>query len=458
MCNKKNTAKKLLKLLLCVLLCCSVVSGCGKKEPLQVWVSVHTTAGQGDQFAHLALYYLKLQDKSIEAEITVFQEELKEGQESAGFALTQTLLSSLMAGEGPDVILFTDVDFGDVQKLAESGAFLDLSGYLEQSEAISEADFVPGVFGSCKTDDAFFYVPLGYTVLSSVTSEEILTARGWNAPEDIGDLLEQIEAFSAEERDGTAFFNAFYESYDVVRDYPLRWMVEYSGIRLIDYDTGTVLPDEEALGRILRAYQPIWQVQREAEFLGYSMLTEGLLTQRELCFLYPFPSVALYGRCMVSGDLSTELQCLGGLDGSVTATVTAYAAINANSRSPEEAWKLIEMMLGKTMQDTILSQHNCLMELPVRLGSLDDYWLQYNMDWADSMFVDSNEGTHLSEPLDQETAARYARRCESAAVHYNSQTALDVLMEAMEPYLAGEAEYETCMEQLRNRLTLYAGE
>ena len=116
------------------------------------------------------------------------------------------------------------------------------------------------------------------------------------------------------------------------------------------------------------------------------------------------------------------------------------------------------MMLGKTMQDTILSQHNCLMELPVRMGSLNAYWPQYNRDCADSLYVDSNEGTHLSEPLDQETAARYARRCESATVHYNSQMALDLLMEAMEPYLAGEAEYETCMEQLRNRLTLYAGE
>ena len=445
-------------ILFCGFLLLSLLPGCGEKQPLSVWVSVATIVdGRAEAFANKAVYHLKKLDESFEAEITVFQEELQEGQEAAGYAETQTLLSSLLAGEGPDVIIFTDYDFGDVRKLAESGVFLDLSHYLAESDTISEGDFVPGVFTSCKVNDMYYYLPLGFNVLGAVTSREILSLYGWDTPEDIGDLLMQIDAFSAEEQSGTVFFNGFPE-YEAVRDYPLRWLVQYSGIRLIDYDTGAVLPDEEALYRIISTYQKIWLQQREAEFLDGTLLAEGLLQRRELCFLYPYLNVSLIGRSVLSGDVAPEMQCLGGLDGSVVASISAYVAINANCQSPESAWRLIEMMLGKPMQDSILTGYDTTMDIPIRLGCLNDYWPEYRDYFANTYFVDSNGGNHFPEELDSETAERYAARCESAVACYNSQTALDMMMDFMTPYLAGETEYETCLEQLRNRLTLYAGE
>ena len=98
------------------------------------------------------------------------------------------------------------------------------------------------------------------------------------------------------------------------------------------------------------------------------------------------------------------------------------------------------------------------MEIPVRMGCLENYWSAWDAFCSQNSCYDSSGQVHYYSELDEESVKRFTERCESAVVHYNSQTALDLLMETMRPYLADETEFPTCLEKLRNQLILYAGE
>ncbi len=454
-----SVMRKTTFILVCFAFVFCLFTACKAGKPLTVWVSSQTfLEGESQEIvAHLATFQLQREDEGFTADITVFQEALDESQEVEGYAMTQSLVNSLLAGEGPDVILFTDYDFGDVRKLAENGVFLDLTEFLENSEVITEADFVPGVFTSCKFKGAYWYFPLSYTVLGNNTTKKILSDRGWAAAENVSDLLEQISEFCATSESDTTFF---YPGVDTEENnLSLRWLVEYSGIQLIDYDTGKILPDEEELYRILSTYKPIWRAQLDAEGYSYGGLySEALMREDELNFLYPSLLTTIYNYSQLNQDVPMDMQCIGGLDGTITATVNTYVAINANSRSPEEAWRFVETLLGQPVQTEILERFEITMEIPVRMGCLENYWSAWDAFCSQNSCHDSSGQVHYYSELDEESVKRFTERCESAAVHYNSQTALDLLMETMRPYLADETEFPTCLEKLRNQLILYAGE
>ncbi len=123
--------------LLCVTLLCCLLPGCGAKKPLQIWVS----SSIGD-FGKYGVQVYQGEYDGAECEVTIFADESR-ATDSIG--QTQALQSQLMSGAGPDVNLFTDYDFGDIQKLGIGGCFLDVSEYLENSETVDPADFTEGI-------------------------------------------------------------------------------------------------------------------------------------------------------------------------------------------------------------------------------------------------------------------------------------------------------------------------
>ena len=69
-----------------------------------------------------------------DVEVTITRQE-DQNYETAREEYIQILKNEVMAGKGPDLILFTD-EFEDVYKTMDAGAFCDLTPYMQQ-----DADF-----------------------------------------------------------------------------------------------------------------------------------------------------------------------------------------------------------------------------------------------------------------------------------------------------------------------------
>ncbi len=448
--------KKTVCMLLCLALLLPCLSGCGDTEPLQVWCAEGT-----ENFVQQAAYMQKQIDDKFACEVTVFREDAAAGD---GFALTQDLQSQLMAGEGPDLVLFTEEDFTDVRKLTESGCFLDLSGYLENSEKIDPEEYIEGIFTDGCVGEMCHYLPLGFTAVSYLTTGMTLADNGWTEPETLTDVLQQGESI-VEGTGGYTYLMCPMTETDW--DYAFEFLFRASGLELIDYENGTVLPDEGGLKQFLEGYRHIWEVQwlngkaADAEMpdiLGY---WGEHFAERSFTYLFwNYPLITVNAGMLVPEEQGARTNVLPDLRGGTAGEVTVYAAINAGSERSDAAWALMERMLGETMQERILSDYDNseAFRVPVRKDCLQE-WIDAYWRERENAYVEDSQGMLQPYlPIEESIAAAFEARMEEAVSVYNSQTVIRMLWDTMQPYFEGSESYDSCVTELREKLTLYAGE
>ena len=445
--------KRLAAMLLCALLALSCVSGCGAKKPLQIWVS----SSIGD-FGKYGAQVHQYEHEGFQYELTIFSDE---SSASDSMGQTQTLQSQLMAGTGPDVILFTDYDFGDVQKLGTGGCFLDVSEFLENSEALDPADYAEGILYAGFTGDACYYLPLGYSVVNLTTTQWVLDEMDWEMAEDTAVLMTQAMEFGEDPR---GFRSMFSPMAGPEADTVFELLLWASGLELVDHRTGEVLPDEEGLRHFLEGYRAIldtqWRQRSPSEMVfGTGEYWGNLLLERRFAYCCLFMlGMSLDPYLQFGENQQPYLTVLGDLRGGIAGHVNGYAAINANTSDPEAAWAFVETLLGESVQSRILADKGAFMDMPVRRGLIGPWIVEYNRRDGGDRLVDLSGVSHILGVLDDETIRRYTERAESAVASYNSPPVFHLLLEKMMPYLEGTSDYETCLAELRATLELYAAE
>ena len=443
--------KRTLLLILCLALLLPCLSGCGEKGTVQVW-----TADGTQEFTNRAVYLERVLDDRFECDVTVFANE---GNAAEFMTTTEELQSQLMAGEGPDLILFTEQQFGDVSKLVESGCFMDLSGYLENSETYHPEDFVEGIMQDGYYGDSCFYVPLGYSYYDVLVPQFVLEENGWEGAKSVDDLLLQMEAFA---QNSGEYDRMFCHSAPPEGDEVFIMLIEAAGLELIDAESGEVLPDEDGLRRVTEAYKGIWESQwkncMNSSGLLYSGYWGDYTRERNFCyFLMNYTRLSAWNYMLLINELETHYTVVQDLYGTVSGEVTVYAAVNIYSRNSDQAWQLVERMLSEDMQMYILETTTFLM--PVRKGCIARWMQEFPERFEGSTVVESKEGKCYGyQAIDEELIAEYAALAESAVARNNSPTVMKMLWDAMQPYFEGTDSYENCLEELRGRLEIYAGE
>ncbi|MBQ4320780.1 MAG: carbohydrate ABC transporter substrate-binding protein [Oscillospiraceae bacterium] len=447
-----NARKKVVLMLVCVSLLLSLCAGCGgEPEVLEVWCSDGT-----QEFTHRAEFLEQQFNSSFDIDVTVFGQYYGEEGDAE---LTLELQNRLMAGDGPDLVLFQASDFRDVRKLAESGCFMDLSKFAEKR--LNADDYVEGILQDGWYGSECWYIPLGFAVQSYVTVGDVLTENGWQEPKDFDEFLAQIDAYG-ENPNGYRYFlrPLAYGGQDGL--FPS--LFSASGVMLLDYETDTVLPDEDGLRRFLESYRIIRQqtetvTEEEIARLNESQWVGEHYTRRDYCYsVMDYPLFHALNLESISVEQDRRFGVIPAFDGETAGQVTVYAAISADSQNPEDALALLERMLGKTMQQAILTDFSIAFMLPVRKDCAARWLEGWNEDMEGSYWPDSSGELHPSQPLEEALCESYEMQAESAVAVYNSPVAVEMLWESMASYFEGTADYDTCLEELRGKLTLYAKE
>lgn len=348
----------------------------------------------------------------------------------------------LMAGEGPDLLLFGIYDNDDVYKVMDSGLFAPLDELMAADEAYSSEGYVKnvldaGIFGSSQ-----YMIPLQYDVSCLISSRECL--------EEIGFDLEACGTFEGLFSQVAALYDTDYSYRVLGRSGTFDNFPDKMGVKLLDYETDEVLVDTPEMKTAMEQYKKMYEectTDPNLETNGFSD------TGRAICerTAYLAAGYGMYDTLSVCRGISeTETPVIlpvPTLDGRNSGAIVSSAAVRANSENKENAWNMIRMLLEYQAQGVGLNG----VYFPVNLEGL-----QYVEDAALRDVELYESGGEIS----QEILEDYRRLIQEPEYVYffRGITMTDFTGGEMVPYFTGAATYEECMERYIEYAKIYVSE
>ena len=341
--------KRILSLLLALLCLLMVFSGC-KSEPEPLWIVIDLQQSVSADL-NLALEDLKwwieyetgLTETDYVFECIPYASPYESTERKTAIDRIRT---EIMSGGGPDVFIvqcdsvFDSLLFQMPEKAMELGLFLPLDEYIENAEYAEWDKFTDSVMAAGRNGEGQQLVPLSYLLPAAMYRKEDVThtptAMTWDEMQECEELQD------AYVRLGAGFTSTG------VFDFPIEYLLG----DLADYSQEELLFTEEEL---------LNYADTICELSAY--YSENNLAEKPYC-----AKSCLGVRFNWTGDIGTESEptvfsanfgMLNGLsehepltlvplcsdDGGCTAVITSFAAVNRNTRHPEEAFKVLDLLL-----------------------------------------------------------------------------------------------------------------
>lgn len=316
---KKMSKKTQVFLTACVL--ASVMTGCGTgQETEKEKLTVCTGSIQADQVYDLIDAWQEL-GNGIETEVIVIPED----DETLAETRITELRTEIMSGGGPDVFLLPcNINeneenapelFPNPEKAMYSDLFLPLDDYILNATYMDPAGWNQTIMDSGKTKEGQLLLPLTYRYYAYIFSNADL-----ENPQGLPESWEE-------------FINYENPAFTDIAGTNNLFAIPYTLGRLADYQEEKLLFSEDDL-----------QKRVEEIFTRYENSTADQTSIKPLAY-------GDVGRrfCETLDAVSTEDKTafiLPNDEGGVTAYVTAYAAVNRNSKNPDQAFSLLDFLFS----------------------------------------------------------------------------------------------------------------
>jgi multiple sugar transport system substrate-binding protein len=360
-------------------------------------------------------------------------------------AYTAQLATELMAGKGPDVLFPSHMPpNADLFKMADNGVFYNLNEFVEQDKDFNLDDYIKGVIDGGVYKGKRYAVPVDYMIPGILLSVPIhMDKIGFDRSQmsDVTSFMKEIMRTLPEAQKQQAF--------RVVREYSLWWDSLYgaSGIQFINYETNTVLPDEEGLLQLLEAYKPYYSLDNKS----FQRVTYERMISGEVLFDRADFASQFFGKTsMLKGGVGYQINSLRGVDGKIHAHPTLSTAIRSGSREKQNAWNFIKVLLSPEIQNNWRG----MAFLPVHKDSLIAM-LETGRFETKSNLTDEE----MQEYIDMLMSVDYCNVLSYNFALADPSTPLGRFFdEHMIPYFEDKVSYDDAIAGLRNTLRLYLSE
>ncbi|MBQ2668325.1 MAG: hypothetical protein IJF56_06850 [Clostridia bacterium] len=353
--------KKALGILLVVLMSLSLFSGCGEKEPepLRICMDLEYVNGEEDRFLEDDLKALlvtslfqagKLKDLDVPRDFE-FENIPINGIERE--AALERIRTEIMSGKGPDIFLlacnaknsYIESLFTMPEKAMELSLFLTLDDYMESNSYFAEWDRMnSAVLKAGRTQEGQQIIPLCYTLPVAIYRKEEVT----HTPSRENTWMDMLE--SEDEALAAAAVwtdNTNYLSEGMPFMTSRAPMTEFILGAIADYEEEELLFTEEELNQRLHEICMLADRYTAGDFdLAPDHFVE-FIGQKfdEKDQILPFDV-----RNGLNKRNKYELIPLYSDDGGVTAEITVYAAINRNTRRPDDAFRVLDYLASYEAQ------------------------------------------------------------------------------------------------------------
>ncbi len=397
----------------------------------------------------LTVYTMSMTSYTLTPAVNIFKEKFPEVDVeviSYSDGEYETILKTeLASGDGPDLFFSFGNDLPDIYKTMSTEIFVDLNQFLLRDDEYNPNDYVTGVMDAVLCNGKRYMVPIEYGVPLLLTAEEILAEESLTRDDILSfdGFLQAYEQYNANHpNDGNSVFtvSGFQPA--------LRYFLLYSGIDLLDYETGTVAIEQNrtAFENIVTAVKKVYKPDEQISL----NITGGLTGRKNL-----FDNFCTTANYMLMGKISylrTEnltpvlFTCPNVGGNGAIAEIQRVAAIPKASENQLNAYRLLKILLSEEIQGGNDGGYSYL-----RLGNpVLKTALRAKIE-ADAAGMDN--------PIDEATITEYINTMtDVASGNIMPKLVYDYVIEEMTPYFEGTKSFDDCFARLVNVLELYISE
>jgi len=429
--------------------------------------------GNTSQVEKLSLHYLDY-DNYIKNAIRIFNERQKDVQID-GISYPHTALdhyrtqltTSVMAGEGPDILIYRTFFFNSISKTMATGAFADLNPLIEKDPSFDTSAYYPEIFDAGVFNGKRYYIPLFFTIPNLIASKSSLAALGITADDSgwtLGDLKNAIAQFKASNpSSGQYFFDSSMDFLSLVRS---------SGLQLVDYQNKATHFQSKDFIDLMVLYKEISPliIPREIEMnldLSPVLLKDNKVRMISLGSLSP-KKLAM-DHSVLTSLLKDDFTILSFPTAEVGAKSPArlsdVVSVNAQCRNQQAAFDFVKLLLSEDIQRTFDS-HGLPNNTPGQPINKNAYIKDME---AEKSLSDNEEGYIISNgsrtmtvkavPLTDTVVDRaIGITNHMAAPAYLDQEVENIINEGVQAFLSGKQTAEEAAKEIDEKVTLYLNE
>lgn len=363
-------------------------------------------------------------------------------------AYQERVLADTARGEGPDILNLSYFDM-DLAKAVMNGELLDLTDILAEDEDFREEDYLDGVFETGRFGGGQYAVPISIYPTYYLTVPSALDELGYrrNRIRTLSDHLEELARLTPEAEKNPEFVRMT----DNVNQFSFYLML--SGVRLLDYETGTVLPDEKTFGEFIRGYKAYfpYDYAEPGDTIWYGYGADALRKRQYYFCDYAESSNLVYDIDNMNRiSLDYELVTLPGQTGETVGYDLDLLAISADARNKLNAYLYIKMMLSENIQTDL----QILYADPIHKAAIR---ARLNFYIYGSYCPEDNPNKTLITEKEQKELYEVMTGIDRyvTSIPYRLRT---LVFQTMLPYFRDEKSYQACLTELKAGLTNYLEE
>ena len=331
---RKFTAVLITLVLICTMTSCGHSENRSSKSVLRICIDTTHSYGDEHKESYLNDFLFSLKESGGLENIVL--EVIPESGAERDTAITR-IRTELMAGGGPDVFIvdcpvntdYTEAIFPYPEKVMEAGLFLPLDEYMENYTEFTEWDKMqPVVLAAGQNEEGQQIIPLSYTFPVQTCQVTDFSLEIPKQPISWQDTLTDpalaavyapfndcIEPVYGQQADGNYGYVAVYNRY-----------LEHILGKLADFEEEELLFTEEEL---LQRINEILVLQENVEYAENSIFREQFM-----------------GTAVVNDSpIPVTIMPLYSDDGGIAVSIRNFAAVNRNTKYPEEAYRVLDVLL-----------------------------------------------------------------------------------------------------------------
>lgn len=348
----------------------------------------------------------------------------------------QELYTELMAGKGPDVLLYSISTFPDVHKVFESGVLYNIDILINKDSAFSEQDYIKGIMEGGYYNDARYFIPLSCSTAYLVAQKEQLNMANFQLSETFNfcDWADQaIKYLKNPSRDQRQTL------FDPNNHPNFHMFLMFSGVPIINYETKEICIDSHEFQAFVEFYKAIYPYTTNIDGDFYTNLYDvesRLESVIQGDYLFDF---------VVSDDYIVDVfqnNAINHPDILFTFPTFHYdeamgmggmvASINNSSRNKKNAYDFIKILLSPTTQDYVFRSDSILKSSKLK---------KFDEEYVD--ILSGNKKSTIPYVQSIKFCVNFSKQLEK------------VVYTELVPYFEDKISYEEAINSLFGKLELY---
>lgn len=369
-------------------------------------------------------------------------------------AYSDRVTTELAVGKGPDII-FTDMLYSlDLYKAMDNGVFTDISELIYQDKSFNREKYITTIFDSCLYKGHQYIIPFSFTFNSLVASQTKLDEIAFDCDMtgDISSLINEVARCVPTAKTASQSFKWMFSNQQFIER-----LFASSGIQLIDYESNSVLPDKANLYTFCEAYKRYFTYDQSDNSTVWSASSEDILSGK-IVFTNPTSVIDTFRDAShlkaETGDFVAFP--IRRFDGDIQFFSHNVAAIREGSPNQVNAYKFIMILLSADRQS---AEVNGLVGYPVLKESLNKEIKLYREEYSSfNTYYSQSSPTNFTELSDEETQSLLDIILSVKHFSMMQMPLYRLFIDNMTPFFADERGYEDCLNELENKLVIYATE